>query len=240
MNSELSKKKFTQDEDFLLRSVVMMYGPHNWRRIAQMIPNRTARQCRDRYINYLQPFIRHGEWTVEEDKLLLQKVSEIGTKWTIIKKSFYGRSTSALKNRFYVQLGGWKKKKKMQLLSHEKTIPENSHQDDSNSHLNEHSIICNDNVEKMPLENEMLSSQNLTSKPVANQESKSSNQPNSTVPNVFCEEKKKDEDIFIESVDEIDNREIMDDELLISKICDQPNNIKYENFYCDEPVSFWY
>ena len=130
MNLHISmKRKFTPDEDNLLKRIVMIYGPHRWKFIAEMIPNRTARQCRDRYINYLQPSIRHGQWTEEEDQLLTKKVKEHGTKWSFIKKFFVGRSTSALKNRFYVQLGGWKQKKENGSDQIEKEVEKEEHKE---------------------------------------------------------------------------------------------------------------
>ena len=44
-----SYKKFTEKEDILLKNIVNLFGAKNWRMIASMIPNKTARQCRDRY-----------------------------------------------------------------------------------------------------------------------------------------------------------------------------------------------
>ncbi|OHT12122.1 Myb-like DNA-binding domain containing protein [Tritrichomonas foetus] len=98
------KRKFTQEEDELLLSIVQKTGPCKWDKIAAAIPGRNGRQCRDRYINYLSPNVNHDEWTIEEDLLLRSKVKELGTCWSQISKYFVGRTGPALKNRWYCHL----------------------------------------------------------------------------------------------------------------------------------------
>jgi hypothetical protein len=65
------------------------------------MPGRTARQCRDRWTNYLAPAISFEPWRPEEDSLIVHKVNEIGTKWATIAKFTHGRTGNALKNRWY-------------------------------------------------------------------------------------------------------------------------------------------
>jgi hypothetical protein len=62
--------------------------------------NRTARQCRERYKNYLAPSIRIAPWTPEEDALLLQKYRELGPKWSQMTSFFGQRSAVSLKNHY--------------------------------------------------------------------------------------------------------------------------------------------
>eukprot|EP00301_Raphidiophrys_heterophryoidea_P008404 c13122_g2_i7.p1 GENE.c13122_g2_i7~~c13122_g2_i7.p1 ORF type:complete len:153 (-),score=51.17 c13122_g2_i7:1698-2123(-) len=40
------------------------------------------------------------QWSVEEDRLLIELVSNLGTRWALIAHSFQGRTAPALKNRF--------------------------------------------------------------------------------------------------------------------------------------------
>lgn len=66
--------------------------------------DRTARQCRERWKNYLSPDVRNGPWTIEEDNLLLELVPKMGTQWAKIAKSFNSRTDTNVKNRFlYLQ-----------------------------------------------------------------------------------------------------------------------------------------
>ena len=62
---------------------------------------RRPKQCRDRYTNYLIPGYFQGEWTKQEDALLIKLYKEYGSKWSIIQKSFHNRSANNIKNRWY-------------------------------------------------------------------------------------------------------------------------------------------
>jgi hypothetical protein len=72
----------------------------DWAQIVQKFPNRTQKQCRERWCNYLAPNVLQTPFTHEEDKLLLQKVLELGSSWAVIAKFFPKRTDMALKNRF--------------------------------------------------------------------------------------------------------------------------------------------
>jgi hypothetical protein len=99
-----SRHKFTPDEDLQLRSLVERFGTKNWEEIARMIPARSARQCRDRYKNYLTDTVIPTPWTPEEDKLLIEKFHQIGPKWVEIGKLLSGRSGNNVKNRWHKHL----------------------------------------------------------------------------------------------------------------------------------------
>lgn len=94
------KRKFTKDEDTKICQLVNQHGAKNWDQIAQKIPGRTGRQCRDRYRNYLVPGFFNGQWTQEEDELLYEKFNQMGRQWSKMKKFFPGRSANSLRNRW--------------------------------------------------------------------------------------------------------------------------------------------
>lgn len=94
------RQLFSQEEDELLKVLVRQFGDQAWKKIAQQMPNRTPRQCRERYKNYLAPTIQNGPWTEAEDQLLCQKVTELGFKWSSIAKFFTSRSEVNIKNRW--------------------------------------------------------------------------------------------------------------------------------------------
>ncbi|OHS95662.1 hypothetical protein TRFO_38198 [Tritrichomonas foetus] len=94
------RRSFSQHEDELLRTLVEEHGDADWKIIADNMKTRTARQCRERYRNYLMPGLVNGPWTEEEDILLKSKFIEIGAKWTVIATFFPTRSEINLKNRW--------------------------------------------------------------------------------------------------------------------------------------------
>jgi hypothetical protein len=94
------KWKFSQVEDLRLAEVVAKYGPANWTVIAGQMPGRNARQCRERWTNYIKPGLHHTPLSPEEDMLLEQKCLEIGPRWQLIVTFFPGRARNCLKNHW--------------------------------------------------------------------------------------------------------------------------------------------
>lgn len=95
-----TRKKFTPEEDARLRFLVDRQGPKKWDLIAREMPGRTSRQCRDRYKNYLVPGFFNGQWSEEEDELLLSMYLKHGSQWSKLSKFFKNRSANSLKNRW--------------------------------------------------------------------------------------------------------------------------------------------
>jgi hypothetical protein len=99
-----TRRKFTPEEDLQLRSLVERLGTKSWEEIAQFIQDRSARQCRDRYKNYLLDSLITNPWTPEEDEVLIEKFHQIGPKWVEIGKLLSGRSGNNVKNRWHKHL----------------------------------------------------------------------------------------------------------------------------------------
>jgi hypothetical protein len=94
------KKKFTVAEDILLRGLVQSSDPVNWSSVASHFPDRNERQCRDHWVNYVNPTIANTPWTAEEDRLLDEKFKEFGARWIRIAVAFPQRSASQIKNHW--------------------------------------------------------------------------------------------------------------------------------------------
>jgi hypothetical protein len=94
------KSKFGAHEDACLSEAVRVFGTGDWWLIASAVPNRTSRQCRERWSNYLNPGLSSHGWTEAEDRLLLEKVNEMGCRWGVIVGFFDGRSKNSLRNRY--------------------------------------------------------------------------------------------------------------------------------------------
>ncbi|EAY03575.1 Myb-like DNA-binding domain containing protein [Trichomonas vaginalis G3] len=94
------RHKFSSEEDSKLKKLVEKYGENDWTTVASEMKTRTARQCRERFKNYLSPKLTNGPWTEEEDKLLEEKFNEYGPKWAKIAVFFPSRSDVNVKNHW--------------------------------------------------------------------------------------------------------------------------------------------
>lgn len=93
------RENFSPEEDDRLRQLVSRYGPNDWSVIAGEMPNRTSRQCRERWRQYLSPDIVASEWTQEEDRQIVNMYLKIGPKWTQISQMLSNRTPISVKNR---------------------------------------------------------------------------------------------------------------------------------------------
>ena len=98
------RKMFTEKEDELLKELVSKNGLYNWEKVAEAMKTRNARQCKERYLYYLDPTINNEPFTFDEDLMLLTLVREKGTRWSSLTERFVKRTQYALKNRWmYLQ-----------------------------------------------------------------------------------------------------------------------------------------
>jgi hypothetical protein len=91
------KVRFSCEEDIILTKMVNEYGEDNWDKISIKM-NKTKNQCRTRFFNYLSLKVNKAPWTSDEDVLLLQKVEELGNKWTLVS-TLLNRTDVQCKNR---------------------------------------------------------------------------------------------------------------------------------------------
>jgi hypothetical protein len=94
------KRKFTPAEDDRLRELVDRNGTKDWELIATNMPLRNARQCRERWNNYINPTLANTEWTTAELELLEKKYAEFGPRWKVIAEFIPGRSKNGIKNHW--------------------------------------------------------------------------------------------------------------------------------------------
>lgn len=140
------RKLFTKKEDQLLTQAALAHHQESWNLIAKCVPGKTSKQCRDRWVNYLQPSLKFEPWSNQEDKLLVSLVNMHGTHWTKMKKHFPNRSTNSIKNRWY-----WLIKNQVSIIPADKSMNSITKNFSDNQNLNQHiftesnSLIENNN-----------------------------------------------------------------------------------------------
>jgi hypothetical protein len=97
------RKTFDPQEDVSLVRLIMEYSVNDWGLIARNMPHGfTARQCRERWKNYLDPRLKHTSWTEEDDRRLMQEFDRLGAKWIPLARMFPGRSGNSVRNRVFL------------------------------------------------------------------------------------------------------------------------------------------
>nr|AMY15653.1 MYB transcription factor [Narcissus tazetta] len=107
-----NKGAWTKEEDERLIAHIKAHGEGCWRSLPKAAGLlRCGKSCRLRWINYLRPDLKRGNFTEEEDGLIIKLHSLLGNKWSLIAARLPGRTDNEIKNY-------WNTHIRRKLLSH--------------------------------------------------------------------------------------------------------------------------
>ncbi|XP_042193454.1 snRNA-activating protein complex subunit 4 isoform X1 [Callorhinchus milii] len=115
-NKELRKRKWTEEEDQMLRDLVERMRVGNfipYTKMAYFMEGRNASQLHQRWTKKLDPELTHGAWSPWEDDLLLKAVEKYGCQdWYKIRDEVPGRNDVQCRDRYIHGLNDKMKKGK--------------------------------------------------------------------------------------------------------------------------------
>jgi hypothetical protein len=88
-NKKQGPKPWSKEEDTCLSGLVRTM---QWPMVAQSLAGRTGKQCRERYVNHLNPRLKTSEWSPVEDATIFHLYNTLGSHWAKMSKIIPGRT----------------------------------------------------------------------------------------------------------------------------------------------------
>lgn len=100
-----TRRTWTPQEDSKLRTLVAEWGDQrgknsHWDKISESMEGRTSKDCRKRWFHSLDPTLKRGRWTADEDRILIEAYESYGPAWNRIAQLISGRTDDQCSKRY--------------------------------------------------------------------------------------------------------------------------------------------
>ncbi|WOL01168.1 hypothetical protein Cni_G09882 [Canna indica] len=98
-NKGTNKGAWSKEEDQKLMDYIRVHGEGCWRSIPKAAGLlRCGKSCRLRWINYLRPDVKRGNFKEDEADLIIRLHALLGNRWSLIAGRLPGRTDNEVKN----------------------------------------------------------------------------------------------------------------------------------------------
>ena len=124
--SPSGRRAWSPDEDRKLTEIMSVIGHRrgDWTTVQWMLGSgRSGKQCRERWMNQLDPTINRAPFSPEEDAVLMREYAIFGSRWVMIGRSMDRRTDQQIKNRFSSLTKGHRYREKQDRHKYKRASP---------------------------------------------------------------------------------------------------------------------